>query len=123
MSKQAYAYGESSVTVHPSVNLYEVLSFLLLLPSMFISFVGFAFVAGNLVVAQELGRGQKILPAILIPFLNLAFVPSTAFVHYKWNAEWLPWISLPIPICLCISGYAALVLESRRRKRKSENGL
>ena len=116
MSRQAYA--ASSVKVHAMVNWYELSAFLLILPSMFISFVGFALVAANIVIAQEIGRNQRLIPALLIPFVNVLFVPTAVFIRWKlrWYEDSFFLVVFPIPVILILMGYGALICQIRKQR-------
>ena len=119
LNNQAKHLGKSSIEVHGAVNIYEVLSFLLIFPSMFVSWYGFVLVAGNIFVAEEICKGQRILPGILIAFLNILYVPTSFCYWYPWCTDWGPFVAIAISFTLIISGYLALIMETIRVKNKS----
>ena len=118
MHAQARSQGKSSIAVHPTVNYYEVLSFLLVFPSMFASWYGFILVAGNIFVAEEICKGQRLLPGILIAFLNLLYIPTSFCSLFPSCTNWGPVLALGISATLITSGYSALIMESRRVKHQ-----
>lgn len=108
--------GESSViSVHPLLNLYEVLSFLLVIPGLFTTHGGGVFlIMLNTAAARSISRGKFILPAIIIIICNSLLAILSWFIAS--GSDGYMYVSLSIPTMLFLSGTSALYFESKRNK-------
>ena len=61
------------------VNFYEMLAFLLVVPSMLVLQVGFVLVASNIWISTQISRNRFVLSFLSIVIINVVLMPSVYF--------------------------------------------
>lgn len=97
------------------VGIYEMLVFLLVVPSILIFQVWFIFVVSNFWIASQIGKNRFTLSACSIVFINVFALPISHILGSEYESQpiWILMVALVISLTLTTLGSIALVAQKR----------
>ncbi|WP_395343786.1 hypothetical protein PN836_004180 [Ningiella sp. W23] len=98
------------------VGIYEILTFLLVVPSIIVFQLGFVFVASNIWIPSQIAQNRFVLSGLSIMFLNILGLPLAYFQWLGLNADVsvTSVAALSILLILTVSGFTALYAQKRQ---------
>ncbi|WP_371192912.1 hypothetical protein [Glaciecola sp. SC05] len=100
------------------VAMYEMITFLLVIPSILVFQIGFVFVVINIWISSQIAKNRFVLSGISIVIVNLLALPVAYFYWLGLNANFsiVAGAALFISLSLTLAGLVALYTQKTRQE-------